>query len=997
MTDERWRRVKALFQAAVERPVEERAAFLAAATGDDTSLRREVESLLTSDTPDAGFIDQLPLASASVLAEALVPDAASSHPPSHTVLAAGLRVGPYEIVGPLGVGAMGEVYRARDTKLQRTVALKVLPERFALDPDRLARFTREAHVLATLNHPNIAAIYGIEEGPPEGGPYDAGVGAGISWTTPALVLELVEGPTLAERIAHGPIPLTEAFSIARQIADALDAAHEKGIIHRDLKPANIKIARNGVVKVLDFGLAKVWDGAPHSDLAASPRLTAAALGEGTVLGTPTYMSPEQARGQSLDRRTDLWSFGCVLYEMLTGRAPFGGDTISDTLAAILEREPEWDLLPPAVPTAVRTLIRRCLEKDGRQRVADISVAQFVLDDLASVASATAPGSRAAIAPRPARWRRMAILSSTWLVGAAMAGSAVWFAVRSTAPPRVSRLLITPPDGAALSLDGSGRRLALTPDGTRVVYVGADGTALFVRALDQLNATSLTGLGEPYGPFVSPDGEWIGFFEAVTALKKVAITGGPAVTLGRLDGTALGASWGADGTIIFATINRTTGLWRIAAAGGEPTVLTRPNRAGGEDDHLWPEILPGGQAVLFTITATTGGLDQAQVAVLDLRTGTQTVLIRGGRDAHYVSSGHLIYFAAGTLHTVAFDLARLAVVGPPMKVLPEVKAGPARVAVAPEGTLVYASGEGSAAPARSLVWVDREGRETAILAPPRNYAFPRLSPDGTRLALYIPDQEVDIWLLDLARATLTRATFDPGVETFPVWRPDGRQLLFSSTRTGTVNLFAQAADGSGDVTQLLASPNIQHATSVTPDGTRLVFTETTPTRGPDVMQLRLDGTHAVTPLVQTPFSERNAEVSPDGRWLAYEANDSGRFNIYVRPFPDVSSGYWQVSMDGGTRPLWARSGQELFYLSATGALMRVGVAAGATWAATASTKLFEGPYGASANQSGRTYDVAPDGKRFLMIKAGGSADQTPVPASLVVVQNWTEELKRLAPR
>ena len=343
--------------------------------------------------------------------------------------------------------------------------------------------------------------------------------------------------------------------------------------------------------------------------------------------------------------------------------------MGDTLAAVLRGEPDWAALPATVPAAVRTLIRRCLEKDGRQRIADISVAQFVLDDPAGVASATAPGSSATIAPRPPLWRRMAIPSGTWLVGVAMAGSAVWFAVRSTAPPRVSRFLITPPSAAALAVDRPG--LAITPDGTRLVYVGANNTALFVRALDQLDATSLTGLGVPYGPFVSPDGQWIGFFDGVTALKKVAITGGPAVTLGRPDGTALGASWGPDGTIIFATNVPTTGLQRIADAGGEPTVLTRPNRAGGEDDHLWPEILPGGQAVLFTITATTGGLDQAQIAVLDLRTGTQTVLIRGGSGARYVSSGHLVYAAAGTLHAVAFDLARLAVVGTPVKVLPEV--------------------------------------------------------------------------------------------------------------------------------------------------------------------------------------------------------------------------------------------------------------------------------------------------------------------------------------
>ena len=958
MTDERWPRVKALFQAVVERPPEERDAFLATATTDE-ALRREVESLLMADRSDAGALGQLPVAA---------------------VLTPGLRVGPYQIVAPLGAGAMGEVYRARDTNLHRDVALKVLPELFAVDPDRRARFTREAQLLATLNHPNIADIYGLEE----------------SNSARALVLELVDGWTLADRIVRGPIPLAEALPIARQIGEALEAAHEKGIIHRDLKPANIKITGTGVVKVLDFGLAKVWDGAPQSDRSGSPRLTAANLGERTILGTPAYMSPEQARGAPLDGRTDIWSFGCVLYEMLTGRAPFAGDTISDTIAAILEREPDWAALPATVPAAVRTLIRRCLEKDGPQRIADISVAQFVLDDLADVASASAPGSSATIAPRPPLWRRMAILSGTWLVGVAMAGSAVWFAVRSTTPPRVSRLLITPPSAAAPSVGVlGGHSLAITPDGTRVVYVGANNTALFVRALDQLDATSITGLTDSYGPFVSPDGQWIGFFEGVSSLKKVAITGGPALTIGRPGGTAIGASWGADGTIIFATNDRTTGLRRIAVAGGEPTVLTQPNRAAGEDDHLWPEILPGGQAVLFTISAATGGLDQSQVAVLDLRTDTQTVLIRGASHARYVSTGHLVYAAAGRLHAVAFDLARLAVVGTPVTVQPEVPTD-AGMAVAADGTLLYVSGAVSKV-GRSLVWVDRQGQETPIAAPPRDYAFPRLSPDGTRLALYIPDQEIDIWLWDIARETLTRATFDRGVDIYPVWRPpDGRQLLFSSVRAGGVNLFAQAANGSGDVTRLTTSPNVQHATSASPDGTRLVFTEIAPATGQDVMLLGLDGTQAVTPLVQKPFNERNGEVSPDGRWLAYEANDSGRFNIYVRPFPDVSSGYWQVSFEGGTRPLWARNSQELFYLSATGALMRVGVTRGPTWAATAPTKLFEGRYGAAANQSGRTYDIAPDGTRFLMIKPAGAADQTAVPTSLVIVQNWREELKRLVP-
>jgi serine/threonine-protein kinase len=544
----------------------------------------------------------------------------------------------------------------------------------------------------------------------------------------------------------------------------------------------------------------------------------------------------------------------------------------------------------------------------------------------------------------------------------------------------------------------GPSVAITPDGTHVIYIGADNTTLFVRPLDQLNATSITGFGDSYGPFVSPDGQWIGLFEGVSALKKVAITGGPAVTLARPGSTALGASWSTDGTIIFATNDRTTGLLRIAesATDGKPITLTRPNAANGESDHLWPEVLPGGRAVLFTITATTGGADQAQVAILDLATGAQTTLIHGGSRARYVSSGHLVYEAGGTLHVIGFDLARLAVVGSPLTVQPEVLTD-AGWAVTADGTLVSVAGGGPIVE-RSLVWVDRQGQETPIPAPLRNYAFPRISPDGTRVAIYIPDQEIDIWLWDLARRTLARATFDRAVDIYPVWLPpDGRQLLFSSVRAGGVNLFTQAADGSGGVTRLTTTPNVQHGTSATHDGTRLVFTETVPATGPDIMQLRLDATHTVTPLVQTPFSERNGEVSPDGRWLAYEANDSGPYNIYVRPFPDVSSGYWQVSTDGGSRPLWAPNSRELFFLNATGALMRVGVAPGPTWVPSVPTRLFEGGrYGAAPNQRGRTYDITPDGARFLMIKAAGSANQAAVPTSLVVVQNWREELKRLAP-
>ena len=963
---EAWPRLKEVFEGARALPLDARPAYVAAACHGDEALRQAVETLLASHERATSFLET----------PAVLFDDTMS-----TKSLEGQCIGSYQLLARIGTGGMGEVYRARDTKLNRHVAIKLLLPAVANDPDRLARFSREAQLLASLNHPHIAQIHGLE---------DTG---GLR----ALVMELVEGPTLADRIARGAIPIDEALPMATHIAEALEAAHEQGIIHRDLKPANIKIREDGTVKVLDFGLAKALDPTSGAgvDVMNSPALRVLPTQAGLVLGTAAYMSPEQARGLAVDKRTDIWAFGCVLHEMLTGRTAFPGETVSDTIAAILEREPDWAAIPSDVPASVRTLIRRCLAKDRRQRIRDISVAQFVLDDPAS-----APPITATIAPRPPL-RRMAIPSSAWLIGVAMSGAAVWFATRATIPPpRVSRFLITPPSATAPTVSGFFRDLALTPDGTRLVYVGANGAALFVRALDQLEATPLSGLGAAFGPFVSPDGQWIGVFDGASAaaLKKVAITGGPAVILGRPDGATRGASWGADGTIIFATTNVTTGLQRIAATGGAPTVLTRPNRTGGEADHLWPEILPGGQAVLYTITATTGRLDQAQVAVLDLRTGTQTVLIRGGSDARYVSSGHLLYAAAGTLRAVAFDLARLAVVGTSVAVLPQVQTtatGAANVAVAADGTLVYVPGGVATGARSSLVWVDRQGQETPLPAPPRPYVYPRLSPDGTRLAFFIRDEELDVWLWDLARATLTRVTFDQGLDTYPVWTPDGRQLLLSSERAGGRNLFAQAADGTGAITRLTESPNAQFPTSVSPDGTRLVFTETA-TTGSDVLQLRLDGTRAVTPLVQTPFSERNGEVSPDGRWLAYEANDSGRFEIYVRPFPDVLRAVWQVSTEGGTRPLWARNSQELFYLTATGALMRVGVTRGPTWAAAAPTRLFEGRYGAAAFHFGRTYDVSPDGRRFLMVKDSAAGDPNATPASMVVVLNWFEELKQRVP-
>ncbi|MDO8678478.1 MAG: protein kinase [Acidobacteriota bacterium] len=912
---------------------------------------------------------------------------------------------------------MGEVYRARDTRLDRDVAIKVLPQTLAADPERLARFEREARTLAALNHPHIAQIHGLEHG--------------------AIVMELVEGDDLAQRIARGVIPMDEALPIARQIAEALEAAHEQGIVHRDLKPANIKVRPDGTVKVLDFGLAKLVQvgrdfssgGAGRAaEVLNSPTITSPAMmtGAGVILGTAAYMSPEQAKGREADRRSDIWAFGVVLYEMLTGRRAFDGADMTDVLGAVVRLEPAWEALPSDVPPAVRALLQGCLVKDRGRRVADISTALFVLDKAASLA---APIATASVVPVPRRplWHRIASLTAGAIGVAVVVGTAVWVVMRPAepVPPRVSRLLIASSGPTALTINGNDRDLAITPDGARVVYVGNNGTQLFVRALDALEPVAVF-TGAPRSPFVSPDGQWIGFVDGNAVLKKVAVTGGPPVTLATLDGSSRGATWGPEDTIIVATNNGTTGLQRVAAAGGPATVLTRPDRTQGEVDHVWPEWLPGGRAVLFTMTAVTGGLDAAQVAVLDLQTGTHKVLVRGGSHAHYVPAepsgrqkaegrrqnegglgppkrgeregGYLVYAAAGTLRAVPFDLAALETRGTPVPVVPQVAAtagGGVDAVVAGNGTLAYVSG-GAATTQRTLVWVDRQGRETPIPAPLRAYVYPRLSPDGTRVAVNAADQEQDLWVWDLGRTTLTRATFDATFDLYPVWTPDGRRLIFSSERAGTRNLFSQAADGTGAVERLTESPNVQNLTAVSPDGRRLIFTETARKTGQDVMQLTMDGTRQVTPLVQSQFAERNGIVSPDGRWLAYEANDSGRFEVFVRPYPEVNSGRWQVSTGGGTRPLWARTGPELFYVAPSGAIMRLGVERAASWSATTPAPLIKDGYVTSpGGTDGRTYDITRDGQRFLVIKQGG-AGQNVVPPSLIVVQNWVEELKRLVP-
>jgi serine/threonine-protein kinase len=967
MTPERWRQVTEIFHAVRGRPVVEREAFLTGACRDDSALRQEVEALLVAHDEAVSF-GETPVALS----------------PAH--LEPGSHFGAYRIEQFVGCGGMGEVYLARDTTLGRGVAIKVLPAAVLADPLWLKRLEREARVLASLNHPNIGAIYGVEHADGVHG----------------LVLEFVDGPTLADRIARGPIPLNEALDIARQIAQALEAAHERGIIHRDIKPSNISLTRDGVVKVLDFGLAKSVGGDAFSPHATHSPTVMTMTREGSLIGTAAYMSPEQARGLAVDRRTDIWAFGCVLFEMLTGRCAFQGDDVGQTLASVLKDTPEWHLLPPEVPPRTQLLLQRCLEKDSRARLGEMGTVRFLMTEESLSLSGAPRIDNSPSSKRLTRGQGIGIFAGVVLGASAATATTVWLTLRQN-QASVTRTMVTSSGPATVAVSGVDRDLAISRDGRRIAYVGGSPgkPQLFIRSLDQLEPKVLvTGPILPRGVFFSPDGEWVGFFDSTTTLKKVAVTGGPPVTICRVTTNPRGATWGPDGTIVFATSDTTSGLLRVSADGGEVTVLTRPNREQGEADHIFPELIHGTQQVLFTIVAATGQIDSAQLAIFDLQQRTQKRVLSGGFDAHYVSSGHLLFGVAGTLRAVQFDVNRQEVTGPPVSVIPQIVTtawGAVDFDLADDGTLAYVQGT-AGGQLRTLAWVDRQGLEEPIEAlPPRPYLYPRVSPDGKRVALDIRDQENDVWIWDLTRETLKRLTTGPAFDRVPVWTPDGH-IIYSSTRASALgNLYQQSADGTDGPERLTNSPNFQVPSAVSADGKRLVFTETRSTR--DVMLMTLDKEHRVQALVSTPFNEQNGTISPDGRWLAYESDESGQFEIYVRPFPDVNSGLWPVSTGGGMQASWAPDGRGLFYLKPDGVLMSVQVEPGATWKASAPVKIVESRYffGSPTGLFNRPYDVSKDGKRFLMVKSQQGSDQNSPPPQIVVVQHWLEELKTRVPR
>jgi eukaryotic-like serine/threonine-protein kinase len=996
MNRDRWRDVSRIYGAVLSKAQDAREGFLHEACGDDHELRREVESLL-NESGGGVVLDR------GVSEESMVIAASPAR--------IGSQLGVFRIDALLGVGGMGEVYRARDTKLNRDVAIKILPPAFANDPERLARFKREAQVLASLNHPNIAAIHGFEDA------------NGIH----ALVLELVDGPTLADLLigsglrasgskpdaaqslkpkAQGQhaLPVDEALAIARQIADALEAAHEQGIIHRDLKPANIKVREDGTVKVLDFGLAKLiappdvaqafrpaTPGGPEGPhyFSQSPTITTPAMtAAGIILGTAAYMSPEQAKGRPADKRSDIWAFGCVLFEMLTGQRAFEGDDVSDTLANVLKAEPDWAALPNQTPAAIVLLLKRCVQKNRATRVADLSTVRFVLDEpsFGSQAARSAPGRRRAIPLAIA-------LAAGALIGAL--ANRTWIRPTLATPRPVTRLAV--PIGPQSQFTALGRHLiALSPDGTRLVYVADN--QLYLRVLDRLEAVPIRGtaglmtggLTAGRSPFFSPDSKWVGFWQD-GKLKKVLAEGGATVDIAEA-GNPYGANWGSDNTIVYG--EGIEGIYQVSADGGKVSLIVR--NPGGQAHG--PQILPGGRTVLFTLLPEGGaGWDDAQIVAQSLDDGHREVLVQGGTDARYLDTGHLVYVSGGTLFAEAFDPRSLKLSGGPVSLVEQVaqspiQTGAAHFSISQTGSFAYVSGSFKRGVTQTLVWLDRQGRETPLKAPARGYAQPRISPDEKRIALDVLAGDRTIWIWDVSREALTPLTSGHRRDSLPLWTLDAQRIVFSSVGAG---LFSQAIDGAGSPSRLTGpSADGQLPTSFTRDN-RLVFMDANQT---SISLLTLGPEVRVQPLLRKPgTSIGNGEISPDGAFLAYQTNESGQMQVVVRPFPNVDAGRWQVSIEGGMQPLWSRDGRELFFVAPPGGIMRVQVENGQNPPFSAPSKVVSGPYTWDLQGTlGREYDVSARGDRFLVMKPAPDSQQQSFPDTIVVVQNWFEELKQRVP-
>jgi serine/threonine-protein kinase len=897
-------------------------------------------------------------------------------------------IGPYRIDSLLGVGGMGEVYRAQDPKLNRAVAIKILPPAFANDPDRLARFKREAQVLASLNHPNIAGIHGFED----------------SGDVQALVLELVDGPTLADRLQNGRLAVDEAIAIAKQIADALEAAHEQGIIHRDLKPANIKVRDDGTVKVLDFGLAKLIEppgvvqafrpaspGGPEGPHYASqsPTITTPAMtAVGMILGTAAYMSPEQAKGRPADKRSDLWAFGCVLYEMVTGSRAFEGDDVSDTLANVLKSEPDWSALPANLPNGYSTLVKGCLRKDRRERIGDISTGLFILrsPDAVGPVSGSAP-------PRPPLWRRAVPIVLSVLVGAAAATAMLW--KPQPLPARATtRFFILLPEGQRLSL--ARQNVAISPDGTRIVYA-ADGK-LFLRSMTETEPRAIPGTEGAAHPVFSPDSQSLAFWTD-GALKRIAATGGTAVTICQITRTPSGITW-TDAGILFA--EQTTGIMRVSANGGKPEVVVALKDSEGLVHG--PQLLPDGNTVLFTIAPNRRVAEdlwsRAQIVAQSLRTGERKTLIAGGDDGRYVSTGHLVYLKGGTLLAVPFDLAKLAVTGGPVPLVQGIASmssastGGGQFAFSNSGSLIYMPGLSGQ---QDLMLFDRHGASEPLKLPPRAYAYPRVSSDGLQIAFETSDgQQTNVSVYELSGATSPRRLTFGGNNRFPIWSADSRHVAFQSDRDGDLAVFWQPVDG-GEAERLTkADPGVSHIPeSWSPTADAFLFSMT---KGLETSLW----TFSLADRKATRFGDvtsttlpTDAVFSPDGRWVAYQVGAGGQTEgtTYIQPFPTNGTKY-EIARPGG-RPLWSRDGTELFYIPAPGQLVAVTVKTQPKFSFTNPVAVPRG-FGVADPSNPRPFDMLRDG-RIIGVRAVGQAPSGALgSAEIQVVLNWFDELKQRVP-
>jgi eukaryotic-like serine/threonine-protein kinase len=894
-------------------------------------------------------------------------------------LAPGTKVGPYVVASVLGAGGMGEVYRAHDHRLERDVALKLLPDGFVHDPDRVARFRREAQLLAALNHPGIAAIYGVEE----------------TDSRPALVLELVEGPTLADRIVHGAIPIDETLPLARQIVDALDAAHSHGITHRDLKPANISVRADGTVKVLDFGLAKltapaVQSGAEGMSPAQSPTVTTPALTAiGLILGTAAYMAPEQARGRPVDKRADIWAFGCVVYEMLSGRRAFAGDDVSETMAAILKLEPDWGALPAGTPEPLRRLLRRCLVKDPARRLSDMAVARLEIEDAAAAGEDWTRHVAAEPQPARTRWYRR--------MGWASAGAAVMLLVlvpfamphlreEAPAPSPAIRLAVTAPDGVRIEA-GS----VVSPDGRFVAFRASrpgENVRLWIRPLDTLEATELSGTDGALFAFWAPDSRAIGFLDGAS-IKRIDVTGGAAQTIASF--AAFSAVWGPDGTVLASTnelARKTSTVWRVPATGGERVAVTTFE----SDLGVVAQFLPDGRRFLLSASPDNrvllGSLDSADTSLV----------LEGAQNVEYAPPGFLLFIRGGTVMAQPFDPDRGLVTGQPVALIPKVSGAFAygargNLSVSTNGVLVYREA-GAFDMGGTPVWVDRQGRETAVpgLKMEGGVWFPQVSPDGRRLAFVAGG---DLWVAELSGRPPVRLTFDgPRAPVFsPLWSRDGQHLVYEIGGEDA-GLWSLPSDGRTSAAARVSPPGHFHAHGWSADSRDLVAVLVIGSAGADIVALPYGSESGeARPLVATPAWEGIAgvAVSPDGRWLAYAANSTGRNEIWVRPYPGPGAPV-RVSPDGGVEPVWARDGRTLFYREGARLLAsEVDPKSVSEFRFQAAELLFEGNYLRGEFLQAPSYDTAPDG-RLLMLKSHADPGASPV----VVVSNWLAELERVRP-